>query len=303
MDEVKRLWYENRFELEFMKRRGNAFQDFFSDIMERCYPGDFMRTRPWGKLGDRKNDGYLASQRCLFQVYAPDEMAHKEALKKIDEDFQGALPYWQKYYDIWVFTHNARNGLGPHILEKLLHLDENNRPLRVIHCGFPELLQHFRKLNEADLAALFGPCPSIHDVQQLRVVDLQIVLQTIERGAEALNRDVRPVPPQKLAANAFSFAVQSYLQLGMIKTDLLRTFFAQWHDPRYGDQLADTFRQQYEELRKQGLTPDDIFWKLQAFVIGDARGKPTQEIAALTVLAYFFEACDIFEEPRGESSG
>ena len=70
MDETQQQYiYEKLFEVAFLRRKGDAFQDFFADIMERCYPGDFMRTRPWGKIGDRKNDGYLKSKRRLFQVY------------------------------------------------------------------------------------------------------------------------------------------------------------------------------------------------------------------------------------------
>ena len=55
------------------------------------YSGDFQRVRPWGRAGDRKNDGWLPSKRILFQVYAPNEMAASEAINKIEEDFHGAL--------------------------------------------------------------------------------------------------------------------------------------------------------------------------------------------------------------------
>ena len=92
MDLLKRAWYRIAFERDFLKKKAGAFQDFFSEIMEKRYKGDFIRVRPWGNVGDRKNDGYLASKRILFQVYAPNELTAAEAVKKIAEDFMGRCP-------------------------------------------------------------------------------------------------------------------------------------------------------------------------------------------------------------------
>ena len=108
MDKLKRSYYEVIFENTYLKKGGNEFQDFFSEIMEKCHPGDFQRVRPWGNTGDRKNDGYLRSARILFQVYAPNEMSANDAITKIDEDFHGALHYWQQFFDKWIFVHNSR---------------------------------------------------------------------------------------------------------------------------------------------------------------------------------------------------
>jgi hypothetical protein len=70
--------------------------------MEKRYPGDFITVRPWGNVGDRKNDGYLRSKRMLFQSYAPNDISAAECVAKIDDDFLGALPFWQKYFGAWI---------------------------------------------------------------------------------------------------------------------------------------------------------------------------------------------------------
>jgi len=44
----------------------------------------------------------------------------------------------------------------------------------------------------------------------------------------------------------------------------------------------------------------NIFAELQSWAGGVQRGTPEHQLAVLTVLAYYFERCDIFEEPRGE---
>lgn len=65
-------YYEARFENAFLRAKGDEFQTFFERLMGLAYKADFMACRPWGNQGDRKNDGFLKSERRLFQVYAPN---------------------------------------------------------------------------------------------------------------------------------------------------------------------------------------------------------------------------------------
>lgn len=69
MDALAQAWFETRFELLFLKARGDDFQRLLGRAMSMAYPGDFVQTRPWGNLGDEKCDGYLRSQRRFFQCY------------------------------------------------------------------------------------------------------------------------------------------------------------------------------------------------------------------------------------------
>jgi hypothetical protein len=156
MDDLTQAFYDLLFENHFIKKKGNEFQDFFCEIMELRYPGDFMRNRPWGNIGDRKNDGYLSSRRMLFQVYAPNEMAVKNAARKIREDFAGAKKYWKAYFDTWVFTHNAREGLSPEINTLLLEL-QNAKPPNVIWWSYAEIRQELMRLDQGSLAKILVP--------------------------------------------------------------------------------------------------------------------------------------------------
>jgi len=74
-------YYHERFRNEFREATSNAFQAFFSKVMSLAYKDDFMSTRTWGNIGDQKNDGFLISDRRLFQVYAPYDMESKNATK------------------------------------------------------------------------------------------------------------------------------------------------------------------------------------------------------------------------------
>ncbi len=159
MDDQARTFYELRFRAQFLELKATAFQDLFVAIMSKAHPEDFIPCRPWGNIGDRKNDGYLRSERTLFQVYAPNEMRGAETVNKVEKDFAGALPYWQRYFDTWVFVHNACHGLPPNVIAKLLELEENHPPITVIQWGFDELVLHFRLLSAEALCLLYGSPP------------------------------------------------------------------------------------------------------------------------------------------------
>jgi len=301
MDPLKHSYYEAVFERNYLKKGGNEFQDFFSEIMEKCHPGDFQRVRPWGNAGDRKNDGYLRSECTLFQVYAPNEMEARGAIAKIHEDFHGALKQWSKYLNKWTFVHNSRDGLGPGVLEKLLELDASYTSVSVCSWGFEELRLHvFNTLNEADLASLLGPAPSSRDMFDVRYENVQEVLNNIAKQEPSQSQDLRPIPSDKLKFNRLSGAVQTLLTSGMWMAHRVGEFFNDHPNPRYGDEVALAFSKEYKKWKILSMESDIIFFKLQEFAGGQKRGTPTYEAAVLAVIAYLFEQCDIFERSPEE---
>lgn len=282
-----------------MEKKGNAFQDFFSDIMEKRYPEEFRRIRPWGNVGDKKNDGYFPGKSTFFQLYAPNEASASETIKKIEEDFNGALEKWDMKK--WIFVHNSMQGLGPDVSKKLDEIAEANPTIIITHWGFAEIRNQVIRLSEIDLISLFGAAPSSNDMQDLGFESLVVVVKTIARGGPSKDIDLRPVPPDKILSNALSEDVVTLLRAGMRKAKLVEDFFATWHDPEFGDEIAEAFNNKYRDLKKdRSLTPDEIFNKLWEFAGGAKKGTPAHEAAILAVLAHFFEKCDIFERSKKE---
>lgn len=302
MDQLTRALFESNFRIAFLEKRGEAFQDLFSSIMEMKYPGDFVRTRPWGKQGDRKNDGYLHSARTLFQVYAPNELAEVATVTKIDEDFYGAIPNWSDHIDTWVFVHNSMQGLGPGVTKKLFDLDRDHPNVRVRSWGFEDLRRLVFELSLPNLITLLGPIPSRTDLINVQYPEVEKVLRTLENRPSSSNDEIRPVPPRKLEANSLSDAVALLLKSGMGASNRVRDYFNSYFDPKLGDRVAEAFRCEYVALRNANLAPDDIFARLQLIGNGTLFATPARQVATLTVLAYLFEECDIFERPREESS-
>lgn len=302
MDRLMQAYYEEKLKNIFHERGGDAFQDFFSEVMEKSHPGDFQRVRPWGNVGDKKNDGYLRSRRMLFQVYAPSAMRSDKAVTKIEEDYHGAIEYWQEFFDFWIFVHNSRDGLGPHITRKLLELNAYHASVTVIPWGFEELRHKVFALSEVNLASLLGPAPSQGDMLNLRFDDLRDVLLTVAGQEPPSDLDIRPVPHDKLLYNGLSANTKIMLNAGMQKADLVGQFFDRWPAPTFGDKIAQTFMQQYKTYQGVGMAPDLIFHKLQLLAGGSQREEVGHEDAVLAVLAYFFEHCDIFERPPEDVS-
>ena len=298
---LQKAYYEQEFEKAFLRAKGNAFQEFFEKLMGLAYKGDFMACRPWGRQGDKKNDGFLKSERCLFQVYAPNEMKESKARKKIQEDFEGAKKHWGEYFDNWVFVHNAVDGLPPHVQKLLLDFEKNNPGITVQQWGLEELRVIFRKLNIEDLQSWFGFAPTEETAARLGFEDLRVVLEDLTAKPSPVDQTVGDVPPGKLEANALSDSVATLLKSGMVKAKLVEDFLGKWYDASLGERIAQSFREKYASLR-DNCTPNQVFADLQAWAAGPSRGTPEHEMAVLAVMAYYFERCDIFEAPRNQPS-
>ena len=219
--------------------------------MGLAYKADFMACRPWGNQGDHKNDGFLKSERRLFQVYAPNEMMAAKAIKKIEEDFNGAKAYWGTHFDKWVFAHNATDGLPPHIQKALLAFEKANPGIAIEPWG---LVKSFvARLPPSFHSTIFnrgcGFVPSDETKSELGFSDLQVVLEAIASHPAPALLEVKDVPTGKIEANALSENVSILLKAGMAKAPLVEAFFEKWHDETLGERVAESFRAKYQLLR------------------------------------------------------
>ncbi len=305
MDRLQQLNYEKDFRIAFLECKGDEFQGLFESLMFRAHANGYMACRPWGNVGDRKNDGYLPSARILFQLYAPNELTAKEAITKIVADFEGAKAHWSNYIDQWVFVHNSQNGrLGPHIIETLAKLAQENPELSIGHWGYQEMLLKFQQLDLTALESWFGPSLTMESNVNLGYDDLVAVLTHIQIAPIPATSEVKDVSQGKLEANLLSRAVADFLKVGMQKSQLVAQFFGNWKNPTYGEQIASAFRHEYLTLRdlEPSLHPDEIFGRLEAWAGGQSNTAPSHKAAVLAVMAYLFDRCEIFEDAQSIGS-
>ena len=292
------IHYELRFRVDFGECKANAFQTLFETVMNKAYPGQFMACKPWGNVGDQKNDGYLSSQRTLFQVYGPDELEAAKTIQKIDEDFNGALPHWKTHFDKWVFVHNA-SALSPHVQRKIMELRAAYPEITIETWGWEELRLQFNSLSLDAKQSMFGSAPTVEAKQNLNAEEIQHVLDHIVASETVNDADALVVPPGKIEHNRLSRNAGSLLMMGFEKAAMVSTYFDQIADPTYADRIANTFKGKYVELRDADPSkhPDDIFHGLAMWAGVGNSTTPGQLVAIYTVLAYFFEQCEIFEPP------
>ena len=294
MDNIARQFYELRCKIALLEKRGNEYQNFFSEVMGFKHGSDFICVRPWGNQGDEKCDGYLQSRKQLFQLYAPNEMEAAKAKTKIEEDFAGALLHWNTHILQWTFVHNASDGLGPTVAKTLLGIKGKHPSLTIDESGPQQLQDSVMSLEQRHLILLFGDVPTNRVIQSVRLQDLQTLLNKVSIDAEDEDVDLRPVPKDKIDFNGLSSSVKSLLLAGRQKDTLVERALNKWPVLGYSEQLAAHFHQSYLDKRDEGMAPDAVFGALMAEVAGN-RNDPAQTASALALLSHLFFSCDIFE--------
>lgn len=296
MDELQRSIYVDRFRLEFHTLKGTAFQDWFVRLAGYSFGSDFEEVRPYGRYGDLKCDGRRISSGSVFQCYAPDVMKEADLIAKVDEDFHGARAHWTDNLREWVFVHNDGRGLPPNAVQHLDALRQSHAPLQIATWSEPELLDLVVKLDLSPLQALFGYAPSLAIMQRLELSDIVPIIEALQRQEpNPSDPPLTPPSPKKLEKNALSTEAETLLRFGRQKSALVEIFFRKSPRPDLGECIAEAFRLRYAELKALDLPADAIFRHLQDYA--GFSGEPKRQGAALAVLAYFFDSCDIFEDP------
>jgi hypothetical protein len=76
MNSQEKALARKMFKLKIHESNGQAFEDLFTSIMNYA-ESDFQAIKPWGNIGDRKNDGYIESKGIFFQVFAPEDIENE----------------------------------------------------------------------------------------------------------------------------------------------------------------------------------------------------------------------------------
>lgn len=305
----QRFWWRIALELRLRQSHGNAFQDFFSVVMGHLHGDDFVRVRPFGKLGDQGCDGYLISSGQLFQCYGALNGENKQVaklIKKMTEDFGTAAAKLAAIMREWHMVHNLIDGVPTEAITTLKALETTNPKIRLGFIGLEGFVDRVFKLTPEQIGALLGPAASQTDAKNLDIATLRNLVNDLAAAADAAQpetADLRPVPVDKLAYNQLPNHWKSLISGGWINAPIVSAYFERHPDPLTGDKVAALFKAKYSYFKAQHLAPGDIMAALFELVTGIGNVLPQQQVAAQALLAFLFENCDIFErEPEQKIS-
>jgi hypothetical protein len=297
MDILQRNLYGEKFSNAFARKKGSEFQDWFISIVNHFYGTRFQRVRPTGKNGDYKCDGYVTLEQIVFQCYAPSEYTERKLNTKITEDFSGAKEHWKGQIKKWVFVHNVIPGLGPTTTQLLNRLREENPDITIETWCESELRDIAMELKLHQLEAIFGFVPSMRTLDTLSYEDIAPVIAAIQtQEPYPLGSPIKPVSVEKLDKNQLPLEAAELLKIGRRKEQLVRQYFSQHNQPDFGEHVAQAFREKYGALKAIKAEPGTIFNRMHEFA-GGIQDDVKKQGAVLAILSYFFENCDIFEDP------
>ena len=301
MDAVSQAYYRQQFEYAFLDRNGVAFQDWFADLAGYAFGTDFEMIRPYGKEGDWKCDGRLPHSGTYFQCYAPQNITAEAVINKVDADLSGALAKWGDRVKKWVFVHNDKRGVPPQVADHIDKLRNMHPKIDIEIWVKPQLFELFETMSISAREQLFGPAPSLSALQDLTMPDLQPIVDALEQRDPEPGATMSPPPSvRKLEKNALSEDAATLLRSGRRKVHLVEHYLTNHIYVELGERIAEAFRLRYTKLRTLDLSADQIFGHLQQYA--GMNGPPKRQVAALAILAYFFDICDIFEDPEPEDA-
>jgi len=318
MDVQQKLDVRKAFKLRVHESNGNAFEDLFCDVM-RASNKNFKKVKPQGRIGDRKNDGFIQSEGKYFQVYSPQSPTGNptSATSKLEVDLDGLIAYWrnQHNYEIrhFYFVFNDKyHGAYPEIYTTLANLKKKYN-LEVCDVFLScELEDVFMGLPEDSIASICGYYPKTEDIG---FIDNSIVAEIVGYVSEnysGFSDSQTNEPPDfynKIHFNKLGQSTAMHLNVGAYQVGYVEDYF-RTNSKFSRQQSRDSLNKMYqlhlnsdntEASIASGLSEPDIVFKKMIDEMLPAnlsnRQRRDYERNIIAVMAFFFEACDIFKEP------
>jgi len=295
------------FQLKVLSSNGQAYEDLFVNVMRR-ESSDFAPVKPQGIFGDRKNDGYNRKRGAYYQVFAPEDPKLKQqvAVKKLKDDFAGLKAYWDTVTPVreFHFVFNDKyKGAFPTMEADLADIKKEHHLSDCSSFLAQHLEDRLMSLPDDQIQAVVGFIPDPSKIQMLDYSIVNDVINHVMLYKGGINTaQIFSVPDfdEKIQFNGLSPRVGALLNSAAYQAGILDEYFA-LNSEFTKQSLRDVLSNMYQSALAKPLPiissnkSDLVFFDILDGVAPDQ----TQAVrnAALVVLAYFFESCDIFEDP------
>ena len=296
MDAKLRSFSRAFFQLKIFKSDGAQFEKLFTEIMTYRYEG-FRKIKPWGNIGDRKNDGYIPNQKSYYQVYAPEDVrnTYPDAVKKLKEDLEGLLDHWNEVENFYFVVNDKFYGVNADCERTLRELQKK---YALKNCAFLTSDDLERILFELEDDQIFTVAPMLEPDQiSLDFSALNTVISHIMELSNPLIGEESLIYPdwdKKIRFNDLSEISESYLKSGFLLVNDLDEYLQ-----NEGNFFANDLKNKIQSLytsKKQNHCGDELFSVLVQELCPSAALK--YQSAVYVIMAKYFECCDIFEEPK-----
>ncbi len=296
-------WFYSQFLSFAIRKTGNEWQQFVTDLMYARHGGAFIQVDPSFR-GDRGCDGWV--EKLMLACYGASRPSADAVSAKIRDDFKKALEYWGANMERWAFVHNNSVGLPKMAAQGIIELRTANEESSVsIEVWPPQILwDHCTEgIEREKLIRTIGAPPSDHPAGMsylARCVEC-LARTRLQEGLDP----VLPVPFGKIEANEFGPEVESLIRRFTTHTGHVRYYFAK-ATPGEQAQVIETLRAKYDGFVARLESADVVFHALCDDLIDDAfRGTDLldleeQRTAAVMVVTHFFEICEIFKPATAE---
>lgn len=288
------------FKLKIYSSNGNEFEELFTSIMTYKFEG-FQQIKPWGNIGDRKNDGYIKSNAAYYQVYAPEEItsSYPEVIKKTVRDYNGLKKHWSPINEYYFVVNDKFLGVNADCEIAISKLAADNNLANSSFITPKDLERFLFQLQEDEITMVVGFLPDINldflDYSILNEVISKIKKMPIKQHFETIEI---PEWDKKIEFNRLSNTSKNQLNIGAQFLGTLNEYLS--NDTFLAETIQKQLNGLYREVKNelQNLEKNDNFGD-QVFYEIIKRCLPKDEqqyyLSVLSLIAKYFETCDVFE--------
>ncbi|MEW4275375.1 ABC-three component system protein [Priestia megaterium] len=300
------------FQIKIHSSDGQLYENLFSKVMIK-HNSNFRMIKPYGNIGDRKNDGFDKKKGIYYQVFAPENIEKartiSDAVGKLKEDFEGLKKHWHSICPIKEFYYvinDKYKGLPPRVEQEIIILGNQNADVICDSFCSNNLESIFMELEKDDITDIVGMLPT-EDISFLNFDILNQAVEYLMHSERDFSLDTFVENPDfeyKIVFNKLSHQVANLLNVASYQTGDLETYFE-----NTGEYVKNELKMRFAKLYKESkevISEKDSNYADQRFfyILNNAspNGKKAVKDAVLVLMSFYFEACDIFEKP-GELTG
>ena len=262
-----------------------------------------------GKRGDGGCDGLADNGSILYACYGQRATTgvDQKTKEKLESDFARGMACWSDF-STWRFVTNALFGPLPTksvVTLRKQHASGTQRPITIDIWQTEDLWWKVAdKLTLKQLDEVIPGVPHAENVELADLVDLILSLEDVDGGGPDHIEPIRPVPSTKMDFNNLPETTRAEFNAGRVLSSRIDKWFSEQADPALRDEKAQRFHVIYQDARQATRDVREIVRRVYGALGGQDFDLSTKRANAVyAVTAYFFDSCDIFEEPPADNAG